>query len=183
MIDIKIIEECKGGNFNNFRKLVELSSPIAYSVAFRMLGDDERAKDIVQDTMVTIWQKLKKIKNAEVYKTWMYRVVLNKCYDELRKRKRNPEFTMDDTTWGLISNRISEGPSESLENSETAKIITILSDKLSPKQKAVFILSDLEEMSNDKISEITGISKSAVKANLYYARKSISEKIGKYLLL
>lgn len=181
MIDIKLIEDCKGGNFNNFRKLVELSTPIAYSVAFRMLGNEDEAKDIVQETMVTIWQKLKKIKTAEVYKTWMYRIVVNKCYDEMRKRKRNPEFVTDEQTWKLISNRISEGPSASLENNETSKIIRILTEKLSSKQKAVFILSELEGMSNDEISGITGISKSAVKANLYHARKTISQRVEKYL--
>ena len=181
MIDIQLIEECKGGNFNNFRKLVELSSPFAYSVAFRMLGDDDQAKDVVQETMVTIWQKLKKIKTAEVYRTWMYRIVVNKCYDEMRKRKRNPEFVTDEQSWKLISNRISEGPSASLENNETSKIIRILTERLSSKQKAVFILSELEGMSNDEISGITGISKSAVKANLYHSRKSISGKIEKYI--
>ena len=181
LIDLQLIEECKGGNFNNFRKLVELTSPFAYSVAFRILGNDEQAKDVVQETMVTIWQKLKKIKTAEVYKTWTYRIVVNKCYDEMRKRKRNQEFVADEKTWDLISERISEGPSASLENSETSKIIGTLTEKLSAKQKAVFVLSDLEGMSNDEVSSITGISKSAVKANLYHARKSISEKIEKYL--
>lgn len=160
---------------------MELSAPVAYSVAFRMLGDDDRAKDIVQDSMVTIWQKLEKIKTAEVYKTWMYRIVVNKCYDELRKRKRNPEFVTDELTWELISNKISEAPSEVLENKETAKIIGVLTEMLSTKQKAVFVLSDLEGMTNDEVSEITGISKTAVKANLYHARKSISEKIKKYI--
>src|SRR5665647_288445 len=120
--------------------------------------------------MVTIWQQLKKIKTAEVYKTWIYRIVVNKCYDEMRKKKRNPEFVADEQTWGVISNRISEEPSAVLENSETSKIISLLTEKLSPKQKAVFILSDLEQMSNDEISEITGLSKSAVKSNLHYAR-------------
>lgn len=160
---------------------MELSAPVAYSVAFRMLGDDDRAKDIVQDSMVTIWQKLEKIKTAGVYKTWMYRIVVNKCYDELRKRKRNPEFVTDELTWELISNKISEAPSEVLENEETAKIIGVLTEMLSTKQKAVFVLSDLEGMTNDEVSEITGISKTAVKANLYHARKSISEKIKKYI--
>jgi RNA polymerase sigma-70 factor (ECF subfamily) len=181
LIDIQLIEECRGGNFNNFRKLVELSSPFAYSVAFRMLGDEDQAKDVVQETMVTIWQKLKKIKTAEVYKTWMYRIVVNKCYDEMRKRKRNPEFVTDEQTWELISNRISEGSSAALENNETSKIIRMLTEKLSIKQKAVFVLSELEGMSNDEISGITGISKSGVKANLYYARKTISQRIEKYL--
>lgn len=181
MIDLQLIEECKGGNFNNFRKLVELTSPFAFSVAFRMLGNEDQAKDVVQDTMVTIWQKLKKIKTAEVYKTWIYRIVVNKCYDQMRKRKRNPEFIADEHTWELIANKLSEGPSAALENEETAKIITILTERLSSKQKAVFVLSDLEGMSNDEISEITGISKSAVKANLYHARKNISEKAVKFL--
>ncbi len=181
MIDIQLIEECRGGNFNNFRKLIELTSPFAYSVAFRILGNEDQAKDVVQETMVTIWQKLKKIKSAEVYKTWIYRIVINKCYDQIRKRKRNPEFIADEQTWALISNRISVGPSAALENSETSKIIGLLTERLSYKQKTVFVLSDLEGMSNDEISEITGISKSAVKANLYHARKSISEKVEKYL--
>jgi len=181
LIDIQLIEQCRSGNFNNFRKLVELTSPLAYSIAFRMLGNEDQAKDVVQETIVTIWQKLKKIKTAEVYKTWIYRIVVNKCYDEMRKRKRNPEFVTDDHTWELISNKISEGPSAALENKETSKILRILTEKLSTKQKTVFVLSDLEGMSNDEVSEITGISKSAVKANLYHARKSISEKVGKYL--
>jgi RNA polymerase sigma-70 factor, ECF subfamily len=183
LIDIRLIEECRGGNFNNFRRLVELTSPFAYSVAFRILGNEEQAKDVVQETMVTIWQKLNKIKTAEVYKTWIFRIVVNKCYDEMRKRKRNAEVVADEKTWELISNRVAEGPSEALENGETSKIISILTQKLSSKQKAVFVLSELEGMSNNEISEITGISKSAVKANLYHARKSISEKIEKYLKL
>jgi len=181
LIDLKLIEQCRGGNFNNFRILVEATSPFAYSVAFRMLGNDEQAKDVVQETMVTIWQKLKKIKSAEVYKTWVYRIVVNKCYDQLRKRKRNMEIILDDKAWTLISNTVSHGPGDALENKEIAGIIAMLTDKLSAKQKAVFVLADLEGMTHDEIAEITGIGKSSVKANLCLARKCISEKIEKYL--
>jgi RNA polymerase sigma-70 factor, ECF subfamily len=176
-----LIEECRGGNLNNFRKLVELTSPFAYSVAFRMLGNEFQAKDVVQETLVSIWQKLQKIKSAEVYKTWVYRIVVNKCYDQMRKRKRNPEFVADEASWKVLTNKIWEEPSAELENTETAMIITLLTGKLSSKQKAVFVLSELEGLSNDEVSDITGISKSAVKANLYYARKNISEMMRKYL--
>lgn len=181
LLDIKLIEECRGGNLNNFRRLVALTSPFAFSVAFRILCDEDQAKDVVQETMVTIWQKLKKIRSSEGYKTWVYRIVVNKCYDQLRKKKRNLEFLADEKVWASISNNISVGPSADLENKETAQILRLLTNKLSPKQKTVFILADLEEMSADEISEITGISKSGVKANLYYARKSISEMVEKYL--
>lgn len=181
MIDIRLIEECLGGNLNNFRKLIESTTPFAYSVAFRMLGDEDQAKDVVQETMITIWQKLKKIRSAEVYKTWIYKIVLNKCYDHLRKRKRNPEIIADEATWAFISNSISERPSSELDDIDTARIIVLLTDKLSPKQKAVFVLSEIEQLSNDQISEITGMSKTGIKANLYYAKKSISLMIEKYL--
>ncbi len=146
-----------------------------------MLGNEFQAKDVVQETMVSIWQKLQKIRSAEVYKTWVYRIVVNKCYDQMRKRKRNPEFVADDAIWQFLTNKIMEEPSAALENTETAMIITLLTEKLSSKQKAVFVLSELEGLSNEEVSDITGISKSAVKANLYYARKNISERMKKYV--
>jgi RNA polymerase sigma-70 factor (ECF subfamily) len=181
LIDLKLIEECRDGNLTNFSKLIQLTSPFAFSVAFRMLGDEDLAKDVVQETMITIWQKLNKMKSVEVYKTWIYRIVVNKCYDQIRRAKRNPELIADQRTWEIIANTISQSPSAALENSEISKIIASITDKLSPKQKAVFILSDLEGMTNDEVSKITGLSKTAVKANLYHARKSISEKVEKYL--
>jgi RNA polymerase sigma-70 factor (ECF subfamily) len=181
LIDIEIIEECRKGNLPCFRKLVEGSSPFAFKVAFRMLGDEFQAKDVVQESMITIWESIKKIKSADSYKTWLYRIVVNKCYDQLRKRKRNPEFNADEKTWTLISNKITEEPFIEMENRETAKIINLLTEKLSPKQKAVFVLSDLEEMSNEEISSITGMSRANIKSNLHYARRKIGELINKHI--
>jgi len=181
LIDIKLIQECRGGNLSNFRKLVELTSPFAFSLAFRMLGDEDLAKDVVQETLVTIWQKLKGIKSAEVYKIWIYKIVINKCYDQLRHKKRNREYVADEKTWQILSERFSQMPSSQLENDETARIIGLLTDKLSPKQKTIFILSEIEEMTSDEITEVTGISKTVIKANLYHARKSISAMVKKYL--
>jgi RNA polymerase sigma-70 factor (ECF subfamily) len=181
LIDKEVIEECRQGNLQSFRQVVEISSRSAFNVAFRILGDEEEARDIVQETMITLWRTIKNIKSAASFKTWFYRIVVNKCYDKLRIRKRNPEFRMDENAWALISNRISEDPSTEMENSETARIINLLTEKLSPKQKAVFILSDIEEMSNEEISAITGMSRTNIKANLHYARKRIREMIEKHL--
>jgi RNA polymerase sigma-70 factor (ECF subfamily) len=150
-------------------------------VAFRILADEEQAKDIVQETMITLWETIKKIKSPGSFMTWFYRIVVNKCYDQLRKRKRNPEFSADDGTWTLISNKMSENSNLEIENKETAMMIKILTNKLSPKQKAVFVLSDLEEMSNEEVALITGMSRINVKANLHYARKRIGEMIAKHI--
>jgi len=181
LIEEDVIEKCRNGSLHDFRKLVELISPFAFSVAFRILADEEQAKDIVQETMITLWKTIKKINSPGSFMTWLYRIVVNKCYDQLRRRKRNPEFTADEKTWVLISNKITENPSSGIEERETAQIINLLTDKLSPKQRAVFVLSDLEEMSNDEVSMITGMSRINVKANLHYARKRIGEMIAKHI--
>jgi RNA polymerase sigma-70 factor (ECF subfamily) len=181
LIEKEIIEQCRKGNLQDFRKLVKKASPFAFSVAFRMMGDESQADDIVQETMITIWKSIDRIKSAESFKTWMYRIVVNKCYDEMRRKKSHPEFNADEAAWQKISERISENPGSDMENNEMAIMIAALTEKLSPKQKAVFVLAYLEEMSNEEISSVTGMSRLNVKANLHYARKSICDMIRKHL--
>jgi RNA polymerase sigma-70 factor (ECF subfamily) len=131
--------------------------------------------------MITVWKTIGKMKSADSFRSWMYRIVINKCYDELRRKKSNPEFVPDEAAWKKISEKVSAVTSSEMENTEMARLIAALTEKLSPKQKAVFVLADLEEMSNDEISGITGMSRLNVKANLHYARKSIGEMIRKHL--
>jgi RNA polymerase sigma-70 factor (ECF subfamily) len=180
LIEQKLIEECKNGDLSSFREVVGKSSPFAFTVAFRILGDEDLAKDIVQETMVTVWEKLKMIKSAGSYRTWLYKIVVNKCNDYLRKKKRGMEFRPDENTWALISNNMSEEPVTEIENNELENLISFFIQRLSPKQKAVFVLSEIEQLTNDEISEITGISKPLIKANLHYARKHISGLLKKY---
>jgi len=181
LVERELIEECRNGDLHNFRKVVDKSTPLIFSVAYRMLGDEDAARDIVQETMVAVWQKLAKIKTAESYKTWVYRIAVNKCYDQLRKLKRQKENRYDDQGWAVIANHLSENGIVELENRENAMIINLLTNQLSPRQKTVFVLSELEGMEAEEIVNITGMAKSVVKANLYYARKNIGSLLQKYL--
>jgi len=181
LVEKELIEECRNGDLHNFRKVVEKTAPKIFTVAFRILGDEDAAHDAVQDTMVTVWQKLSGIRNADNYKTWVYRIVINKCYDQLRKKKQQKENRYDDQAWSVISNHLSENGITELENRENARIINLITNQLSPKQKTVFVLSELEQMPADEILKITGMSRSSVKANLYYARKNIESLLQKYL--
>jgi RNA polymerase sigma-70 factor, ECF subfamily len=181
LLDQRIIEECKKGNLQDFRKVVEYSTPLAFSVALRMLCDEDSAMDAVQETMITVWKKIGTIDSPQSYKTWMYRIVMNKCYDELRKRKRSPELSGDETMWKSLGERISENPGKQADNRELASIITVLTAKLSPRQKAVFVMADLEDMTGEEISQITGMNRMNVKSTLHYARKRIGELINKYM--
>jgi len=181
LIDLEIINDCRKGDLTRFPEMVDLLSPFAFSVALRMMGDEAEANDIVQEAMISVWKKIKGLKNPDGFKSWFYRIVFNKCLDGLRIKKRHPETVADDKTWELLTNRLFEDTDSVLDNQEMCSVIKNITNKLSPKQKAVFILSDIEDMPHNEIVEITGMSKVSVKSNLYYARRRISELIKNHI--
>jgi RNA polymerase sigma-70 factor (ECF subfamily) len=181
LIENKIIEECMLGNFENLRVLVRKTSEAIYPVVFRMTGSEGRAEDIVQETMITVWQKIGKLKAPGAYKAWVFRIAVNKCYDYLRSRKNTPETMAGEDAWELLSARLRDDSASELENSEIASIVGVLAETLSPKQKAIFVLSDIENMTPDEIAGITGFGKASIKANLHFARKNVAGKLQKYL--
>lgn len=181
MIEREIIEQCRKGDLRNFSKLVDAVSPFTYSLAFRMMGNEDEAREIAQEVMIIMWKRINSLRTPETLKTWLYRIIVNRCCDEMRKSARNPEIRPDDLLWREISGKISENPEVSFENREIAEIIGKLTEFLSPKQKAVFILSEIEELPPADISEITGMSRVNIKANLWMARKRMSEMIEKYI--
>jgi len=181
LIEKELIDECRNGNLQNFRKIFERTSPMIFSVAFRMLSNEEIARDIVQETMITVWQKINRIKTPESFKIWIYRIAVNKCYDYLRKRKHDSEVRMNEDGWIFLSNHIKDEVTSDLDNQEIGLIINSLTDKLSIKQKTVFVLSELEEMTNEEIQNVTGMSPTTIKANLYHARRKMEGLLEKYM--
>lgn len=179
MPDKIIIEKAIKGKLSSFRELVEASIPMAYSFACRMTGNAEDASDIVQESMISVWKGLHRLNSAEGYKSWLYRIVINKCRDHFRKKKRNSEIFPDDHGWAHLERILTDIDDHSIENEENLKLITLLTDKLSPMQKTVFILCDLEGLSHEEVAGITSTGRGNIKANLYYARKKMMERIEK----
>lgn len=87
----------------------------------------------------------------------------------------------DPEGWNIPELFSESNPESKLSNEEIGKIIRLLTNKLSPKQKIVFILSELEGLTHDDISEITGMVKTAVKSNLNHARRNIGQMIEKHI--
>lgn len=169
------------GDLTRFPEMVDRLSPFAFSVALRMMGDEDEANDIVQEALICVWKTIKRLNKPDGFKAWFYRIVINKCYDRMRSMKRNREKIVDSMTWEVIGNRLSEAPDTLLENTEICSIIRALSDGLSPKQKAVFVLCDLEGMSHSEIAEITGMNSINIKSNLHHARRRIGELVKKHI--
>jgi RNA polymerase sigma-70 factor, ECF subfamily len=85
------------GNQQVFRKLVETYQGYAFSLAVRYLGNEEEARDIVQDTFIRIWKRLSSFDFRCKFTTWMYRIVINLCHDRNKALSRQKKFLAPDS--------------------------------------------------------------------------------------
>ncbi len=168
----ELIKSCIKGDVHAFSELVEKLQTYAYSLAFRILLNDEDAKDAVQDSFIKVWRNLGSYNSKYLFTTWMYRIVVNTCIDRLKEVKKRSEVYFE-------NENESSSTENSIGNRELAKQIRQLSKGLPEKQRIIFILNDLQGLSLDEASEVLNMPKGQVKSNLYYARKSIKEKFVK----
>ena len=174
MDTLEIIERCRQGDQVAFGLLVDRHTEKAFSVAFRILNDTMAAEDVVQESFVAIWERIKGFDPEKSFSAWLYRIVVNRAYDVLRRNKRHRETDLESLR-GLIDS--AGDPGFILDNRETGQIIRTLTEELSPKQKLVFVLIELEEHSHDEVVKITGMNRNAVKSNLNHARRNIAKRI------
>jgi RNA polymerase sigma-70 factor (ECF subfamily) len=161
---------------NAFRTIVEGYQSMVYALAFRILCNREDAEDVVQETFLRVWVNLSKFDMQRQFSTWTCKIAVNLCLDRL---KRTKNIHCEDCS--ALADFISpENIEKTLDDSELATIILLLTDKLSPKQKIIFTLRYLEDLNMDEIKTITGLSEKKIKANLYAARQSIRAKLEKY---
>ena len=166
------IELCRLGNSAAFKNIVSEYQQLIYSLAFKLLCNEQDAEDATQDTFVKVWQNIKNYKQQYKFSTWIYKIAVHICYDKMRTKKHIDYIDIE--TYDGYSDVNQE---DFLHNKELKKLIVKLMEGLTPKQKLVFTLSDLEEMKVEEIKTVTGLSSSKIKSNLYLARKYIKLKI------
>jgi RNA polymerase sigma-70 factor (ECF subfamily) len=168
------------GDLKAFRKLVTMYQQPAYRLAFKILGDEEEAKDAVQESFIKIWKKISSFDPAREFVPWMYRIIVNTSNDRLRIIHRHTMVPLDQVSQKLEAVLQSDSKTVA-ENHETAVIIKGLTGMLPEKQRLVFILRDIEGMTSEEVELITEMNETSVKSNLYHARKSVRERLLKIL--
>jgi len=161
--------------------LVDNYADFAFSVAFRIMNDEDESKDIVQESFISVWNKIEGFNPRNNFSNWLYRIIVNRCYDALRKKKRNPLVHPDDNNWNIPGVFSDSNADTRLDNEEIGKMIRLLTNQLSKKQKIVFVLSELEGLSREDIAEITGMTRTSIKSNLFHARQKMGKLIEKHI--
>ena len=164
MDEEKLIEAAKNGDKKAMAELVRAYEKTVYNFAFKICRNPDKAEDIMQETFFSMIKSLKQFDGKSKLSTWLYRIVVNHCLMEGRK-KRHDFVSIDDdnglydssyaTDWDTI-------PVNSLENKELKGILDDSIEKLSPEYRIIFLLRDVEGLSTEETAKITGISVPAV---------------------
>jgi RNA polymerase sigma-70 factor (ECF subfamily) len=176
-----LMEEAQHGDTLAFKKIIESHQGYAYAIAFRFLYDDDDADDVVQECFIRIWEHLQDFDPQTKFTTWMYKIVVNLCLDRIKVNKRRSNVFSRLYTRASKETHIDMFDLEQeLSNKDIAAAIKSLADGLSEKQRMIFLLRDFQDLSLKEVADITGLSESAIKTNLFYARQHIRKLLVQY---
>jgi RNA polymerase sigma-70 factor (ECF subfamily) len=147
---------------------------MVFSLALKMLCDEEEAKDLVQETFLRVWQRIGDYDPQKSFTTWLYTIASRLCLDRLKSMRHTIPLPEDES---VLRRFAADDNQRSLENSEWVAIVRTMAEGLSTKQRLVFTLCQLEGLSSSEVEQITGLDARQVKSNLYVARQTIRERL------
>lgn len=172
-----LIREAQRGRLNAFNQLVERYQDRVYGLALRILNESEAAADAAQEAFLHAYHHLRDYRGGS-FRSWLFRITANACYDELRRRKRQPVASFDslpgaDQDDGPPLPADAETPESAAQRAELRQAIERCVQALQPDQRLALILSDIEGLNYQEIADSTGVSLGTVKSRLSRARASV----------
>ncbi len=169
-----LVRKAQAGDLHAFETLVLERKGQVFRIARQILGDDEEAKDVAQLVFIRLWQSLARYREGGSFGAYLHRITVNLALDFARRRgvRERPEEAGGDFPDEAGTSR---GAGAEMEPGEIQRIFALLSRRLSPRQKAAFVLREIEGMSTEEVSEILGMRASTVRNHVHAARKILQE--------
>ncbi len=185
MKETELVARAKKGDHSAFAQLVNAYSEKIYNLLLRILRKKEDAEDILQETFLTVLQKINTFDGRSSFFTWVYRIATNAALMKLRKKKplyvelpENPDF--QESIESKVFVDWSQDASQHVHNAEVKEILNQAIGELSEIYKTVFILRDIEYLSIKETSKILNITEENVKIRLRRARQYLRDKLADY---
>jgi RNA polymerase sigma-70 factor (ECF subfamily) len=185
MTDEKLVRSAQRGDMASFEELVARHRDKIYARAFSMMRNEDEATDLSQEAWVKGWQRLKQFQGESSFVTWMTRIVINLCLDQLRKHKRQRAESielMEEESGGVERQMpvVVVNPTEGLERSELRQRIDKALGLLSYEHRTVLILHEFEDLEYKEIAKRMECSIGTVMSRLFYARRRMANLMASY---
>jgi RNA polymerase sigma-70 factor (ECF subfamily) len=171
-----LVERAKAGDGAAFEQIMILHQRKVVSTAWRLLGNEDDARDAGQEVFLRVYRHLSKFKTDEDFSGWLYRITINVCRDIGRKRGRAGRFSSFEAEQQL-GNLETLASQDDLERAairrEQQRIVAEALDTLSKKEKAAIVLRDLEGLPTEEVARILGSSQTTVRSQISSARAKI----------
>ncbi|VAW31732.1 RNA polymerase ECF-type sigma factor [hydrothermal vent metagenome] len=179
MDEVKLIEQAQKGDVQAYNTLVLHYQQVVYNVAYRIMGEPQSAEDATQDAFISAYKALNKFRGGN-FKAWLLRIATNGCYDELRRRKRRPQSSLegitDDNDESFAFLRDPEiGPEGKQQQLELLRAIEQCIQNLPDDQRVTAVLCDVEGYDYKEIANITNVSLGTVKSRMSRARAKLRD--------
>lgn len=185
--DHDLIDRCKTGDERAFEDLVQKYQQTVLNLVFHHLGHRPDLEDVAQKIFIKVYLSLGRFDNKRPFFPWLYRIIRNQCYDELRQVRRSRTHTFTDlsledvdTIERLISQN-TPAPQTEGERKELQNLLYTLLDQLPEKQRTAVVLRDLEETPYDRMAAVLGWSEQASRLKVFRGRARLRELMEKAL--
>ncbi|HEV8369973.1 MAG TPA: sigma-70 family RNA polymerase sigma factor [Pyrinomonadaceae bacterium] len=167
IINGRVIEACQHGDRDAFRVLFETYKDRVYSIAVYSVGGDKSiADDVTQQIFLKLFTSIKKFRGESEFTTWLYRLVVNACMDERRRRRRLLSFGETRETVGMKNAAAKKPQEKQYARREVARSVRAAISQLKPKFRLPILLKYVEGLSYEEISSVMGCSKGTVASRL-----------------
>lgn len=173
--DRQLVQTIRAGDTDAFETLVRRKTTKVYALCYRVIGNSEDAKDISQLVFLKLWENLEKYDPQYAFDTWLYRMVTNVAIDFMRNKQSRDNAV--NSNLRLVKTSADAEQTVSMQRKEVENVFTEISTVLSPKQKTVFIMNQMEDLPSAEIAKILGCRESTVRNHLFNARKLMQQQL------
>jgi RNA polymerase sigma-70 factor, ECF subfamily len=177
--DADLVRAARKGDMAAFEELVARHRDKIYARAYGMMRNEDDALDLSQEAWVKGWQRLAQFQGESSFATWMTRIVINLCLDQMRKQKRQRAESIEvlEEESGGVERYLpvtTPNPTAGLERTELRRRIDRALSQLSEEHRTVLVLHEFEEMEYKEIARHMGCSIGTVMSRLFYARRRMA---------
>jgi RNA polymerase sigma-70 factor (ECF subfamily) len=171
-----LVSAARSGDRLAFDELVRATYADMYTLAYRLMGNEEDARDVVQDAYLRGFRAIKRFRGDARFTTWMYRITANCASTQLAKRSRSRHDDLDDE-FELVDLHPDHDPELHAEYAfERERVGRALQD-LPPRLRSVIVLRDVYDLPHESIAAELGITEAAAKVRLHRARRKLRERL------